>query len=301
MNRLLVATLIASMACASAAPPVIDDMMLVENFSTALGNLVGTEGVPSADDLCAAAKECSPRKAVAIIPEALKSGAAMPENDYDHLSKSVFMLGAVYKCGKCSNWHRGGNATAWCLSSDGIMVTNAHVFLSIKGEAMGVSDREGHCYPVTGLLGIDVMKDVAIFRVKGQGLQALRLGAPANVGDPVNIISNPAGNNFMRTSGAVARYVNQPDTHEKNPVKVVWMCVTAEYAGGSSGGPVFNAAGEVVGMVSKTHSLYTGGTPKDAPPKGELQMVIRNCVPGDAIRSMFEDPASAAGQVDAAK
>ena len=299
MNRLLVATLIASMACASAAPPVIDDMMLVENFTSSMGKLVGTEGVPSADELCAAAKESSPRKAVAMIPEALKDGAGMPENDYDHLSKSVFMLGTVYKCGKCSNWHRGGNATAWCLSSDGLMATNAHVFLSVKGAAMGVSDREGHCYPVTGLVGIDVLKDVAIFRVKGKGLQALRLGAPANVGDPVTIISNPAGNNFMRTSGTVARYVNQPVAQD-NPVKVVWMCVTAEYAGGSSGGPLFNAAGEVVGMVSKTHSLYTGGTPKDAQPKGELQMVIRNCVPGDAIRSLFEGPA-AAGQVEAPK
>jgi len=55
-------------------------------------------------------------------------------------------------------------------------------------------------------------------------------------------------------------------------------------------------------MVSKTHSLYTGGSKtKDQNPKGEFQMVIRNCVPGDAIRAIFDDPSAAAGQVDAEK
>jgi S1-C subfamily serine protease len=57
------------------------------------------------------------------------------------------------------------------------------------------------------------------------------------------------------------------------------MSITADYAKGSSGGPVFNDRGEVVGMVSSTSSLYYQTDSPEAPKeKGPLQMVIKNCV-----------------------
>jgi S1-C subfamily serine protease len=76
------------------------------------------------------------------------------------------------------------------------------------------------------------------------------------------------------------------------------MTVTADYAKGSSGGPVFNETGEVVGMVSSTNSIYTESGPGQdkMTPKGQLQMVIRNCVPADAIRALFETEATAEKQ-----
>ena len=277
----------------SAAPlPVIDDLALVENFARTIGDFAGTDGIPSADELGKSAKEAA-RKPAGMV--SLKADAATVPNDYEHLSKSVYLVGTVFKCGKCENWHRSGNATAWCAGADGIMVTNAHVFLALKGAAMGISDREGNCYPVTGLLGIDPATDVAVFQVKGKGFQPLRLGSAAGVGDEVSIISNPANHNFMRTTGSVARYVNQPVSRGSDQ-KTVWMAVTADYAKGSSGRPVFNRAGEVVGMVSKTNSIYTQtteGKPKGEIPKGELQMVIKHCVPLDAIRALFSDPSPA--------
>ena len=65
------------------------------------------------------------------------------------------------------------------------------------------------------------------------------------------------------------------------------MSITADYAKGSSGGPVVDDAGHVVGMVSTTESIYYGSRandPKD--PKGPLQMVVKNCVPVEAIRHL---------------
>lgn len=294
MKRHLFAVSAACLSLVSAAPPVIDDMALVSKFAATIGGFAGTEGVPSADELGKAAMEAG-RKPVGMTLAALKNQAATVQNDYEHLSKSVYLVGTVYKCGKCENWHRGGNATAWCVGPDGVMVTNAHVFLALKGAAMGVGDREGNCYPVTELLGIDPLTDVAVFRVKGEGFTPLRLGSTADVGDPVSIISNPANHNFMRTTGSVARYVSQPASR-KSDQKAIWMAVTADYAKGSSGGPIFNQAGEVVGMVSKTNSIYTQSTegkPKGETPKGELQMVIRHCVPLDAIRALFADDSTA--------
>jgi S1-C subfamily serine protease len=276
-----------------AAPPVIDDQAILENLQAAMEKSVGTEGVPSADDLAKFAKTADLIKPKVPMPQPQTPG---PKTDYESLSKSVYLVGTIYKCGKCDKWHMGGSATAWCIGGDGLLVTNAHVFRGAKGGSMAVADREGNCHAVTELLGIDAASDVAVFRVKAKGLQTLRLGTSAEVGAPITIISNPAGNHFVRTEGAVSRYVKRAPAKDKE--KVTWMTVTADYAKGSSGGPVFNETGEVVGMVSSTNSIYTESGPGQdkMTPKGQLQMVIRNCVPADAIRALFETEATAEKQ-----
>jgi S1-C subfamily serine protease len=264
----------------SAAPPVIDDMELVRSFERGVGSYAGKDGVPSADDLAAATK--SPlAPAGDLTPAATKLDRA----DYETISRSVFMLGSVYKCDKCDHWHAGGIATAWCVGPDGLMVSNAHVFQNTKGAAMGVSDRSGNAYPVTALLAIDTSADVAVFRVKAGDatFQPLPLGQAAAVGDGIRVISHPGRRYFMHTTGEVARYHRQPGRARR--AEVTWMSITADYAKGSSGGPVFNAAGEVVGMVASTQSIYYDSD--DGSPKGPLQMVVKNCVPVEAIRRLI--------------
>lgn len=276
--------LIAPMA---AAPTVIDDQALLQGLEEALVAQIGKEGLPSADTLAATAK----KGPLPPTPIALPGTGARGPTGYEELSRSVYLIGTVYKCGKCDKWHRGGGATAWCLSDDGLMVTNAHVFVNARGPVMGVTDREGRCHPVTALVAIDRISDIALFRVKGEGLRPLRLGRTAEVGDPITIISHPSGNHFLETSGKVARYVRRAMDQARE--KATWMNVTADYAKGSSGGPVFNAKGEVVGMVSSTLSLYTEPTRPDTAPKGHLQMVIKQCVPVEAIHALLA-PASTA-------
>lgn len=268
-----------------AAPPVIDDQKLIENLKDTLGELADKKAVPTADELATKAKSAPRIQPALPLPG---TPAKAPENRYESLSRSVYLVSTIYKCGKCKHWHQGGSASAWCIASDGVMVTNAHVFITAKGEAMGVTDREGKCHAVTELLGIDAGTDVALFRVKAEGLQALPIGATAEVGDPVTIISSPEGNLFVRTAGNVARYTKSHFSPDK--AKTTWMTVTADYAKGSSGGPVFNQSGEVVGMVSYTHSIYSqsqSGVSKGSSPKGDLQMVIRNCVPIESVRELF--------------
>ena len=167
------------------------------------------------------------------------------------------------------------------------MVTNAHVFIGAKGAAMGVSDPDGHCFPVIDLLGMDKATDIAVFRVRATGLKPLRLGLAAEVGSPVTSISNPHHHCFLRTSGSVSRYAL--GTMAPKQARVPWMNVTADYAVGSSGGPIFNDAGEVVGMVSSTQSIYTGSANREKNSvKGDFQMTIKICVPADSIRALFQ-------------
>jgi S1-C subfamily serine protease len=269
-----------------ASPPVIDDMKIIRTLTKELGEAAESKEFPTADELAEVAKKGSRLQSGIPLPT---SSEAPVEATYENLSRSVYLIATVYDCGKCDKWHQSSVATAWCVSEDGLMVTNAHVFANAKGGAMGVGDRDGRCYPVTELLGFDKHMDAALFRVKGKGLQALKLGPAAEVGAPVTVISHPAGNFFMRTEGTVSRYSQRMSA--KNQPKVTWMSITADYAKGSSGGPVFNNAGEVVGMVSSTRSIYTASEPAKEKTQGHLQMVVKNCVPADAIRTLFGEAA----------
>ena len=84
-----------------------------------------------------------------------------------------------------------------------------------------------------------------------------------------------AGRFFSYTAGRVSRFYRRTG---KDRRPSTWMAITADYAYGSSGGPVFNDRGQVVGMVSSTSSLYYQGKKAVEEKKGPLQMVMKNCV-----------------------
>ena len=202
---------------------------------------------------------------------------------YDELSGSVYLISHTYDCGKCDKWHLGGVATAWCLRSDGLMVTNYHVLDNDKGEAWAVCSRRGEVFEVVEVLAASKENDLVVFRVNGKGMKALRLGKTAEVGEDVRVISHPNRNLYMQTTGEVSRYFNEPRRGKTGPVR---MGITADYAKGSSGGPVMNARGEVVGVVASTNSIYYNRN-KDGDATN-LQMVLKNTIPVSALHKMLK-------------
>lgn len=256
---------------AAAQPFVIDDRAIKASFEKQIGAVADEASGPTADELAKAVKDC-PRTTPA--PPKVETGPDDP-------TRSVFLIGSVYKCDKCDKWHLGGAATAWAVSADGLMATNHHVIAKTKGAAMGISDREGKTWPITEIVASDPASDIALFRVKGSGFQPLPMGKPAAIGDEVRVISHPNGRYYIQTFGEVSRYHTRRDRQRKT----IWMSITADFAKGSSGGPVLNERGEVIGMVKSTNSIYYNSP--NGKPEGPLQMVIKNCVPVAAIREMF--------------
>jgi S1-C subfamily serine protease len=192
---------------------------------------------------------------------------------------------SAFKSETSGDWEAGEPATAWVLTPEGVMVTNYHVFAeAAKEEVFGVMSRDGGFFPVTEILAADKLNDVAIFKIHAKGLQPLALGADEAVGKRVAVISHPDSQFYTFTQGHITRYTMQYDSPKSPPVK--YMSITADYARGSSGGPVLNDHGAVVGMVCSTRTTYYGEKNKEA--NDDVQMIVKYCVPGESIRALLK-------------
>lgn len=262
-------------ALASAKPSLINDSATIEAFEKGVGAYSDEENSYTAEKIV---------KQLKAAPESI-AGLNLATDAPGNADSAVYLVGAVYNCGKCEHWHAAGIASAWALTSDGVMVTNYHVFEKAKGEVMGVSDKKGKSYPVTKVLAASKRNDIVVFQTTATDITAFPLGSTAEVGSELHVISHPKKRFYTHTTGIVSRYHLRPNKNDPKPT--IWMSITADYAVGSSGGPVINSENQIVGMVSNTQSIYYGSNPGQEP-KGPLQMVIKNCVPLSAIKAITE-------------
>ena len=214
-------------------------------------------------------------------------GRVESEALYEQARKSVVVVGSAYKCTRCTNWHLNG-ATGFMLTADGALVTNYHVVDQADKRALVAMTSDGRVFPVVEALARDEKTDVAILRlepVDQHGEKATfspaRLAEKSRVGQSVRVVHHADGRYYTLTEGIVSR--RYTDRHRGGSR---WMTITADYAKGSSGGPLFNDAGEVIGIVASTSSVYYDqdeeGTPQN------LQMVWKQCVPVENIRKLIE-------------
>jgi S1-C subfamily serine protease len=179
------------------------------------------------------------------------------EEVYQRAVPAVFVLGSVYK-NEEGEWTDGMYATAWALSAEGILVTNWHVFSDLHdGEVFAAADHQGRVYPLREILAGDKTTDVAILRIAARQLTPLPLSRDyAPVGSWVGVLGHPGDNFYVFTTGTVTRYsTNRNEEGQREH----WMGLTAEFAGGSSGSPVLDARGAVVGMAALTLTLEDAG------------------------------------------
>ena len=216
------------------------------------------------------------RQTVALQLAAAPRQALAPADLYRRAGASVLVHCHYYLCDKCQHLHVSAS-TCFPLTADGVCAANFHAFRASNTVAMAVATRDGRVFPVTEVLAASERDDVVLFRTAADHLTPLAL-ASAEVGEPVAVISHPRNLFYVMTQGHVARYCL-----EKGAPR---MQITADYAVGSSGGPVLDACGAVVGLVAKTQDLYAA--PQHGLPDN-LQMVVKLCVPSASIRKLIKE------------
>ena len=124
------------------------------------------------------------------------------------------------------------------------------------------------------VLAADEKADVAIFRIRARDLPYMDLAQNPVPGTEAYVMSHPQRAFYTFTRGSVARYSRNNGLPR--------MEITADYATGSSGGPVVNAQGQVIGIVCSTTTLLTSNDEN-----GSVQMVRKSTVPVAEIRKRF--------------
>ena len=145
--------------------------------------------------------------------------------------------------------HAIAQGTGFLISKDGRIVTNYHVIA--EGSSAIVKLPDGAFFVVDGVLASDKARDVAVIKAHGENFRTLTLGNSdrLQVGEDVVAIGNPLSLESTVSNGIVSGIRTVEEKGGK------FLQVTTPISPGSSGGPLFNMAGEVVGITT----LYLEG------------------------------------------
>lgn len=146
-----------------------------------------------------------------------------------------------------------GQGSGFIISSDGIVLTNAHVVRDAKQVTVKLSDRREFSAKV---LGSDPATDIAVLKLDAKGLPTVQLGDPkqVQVGDYVLAIGAPYGFEQTATQGIVSAKGRSLPGDSVVP----FIQTDAAVNPGNSGGPLFDAAGRVVGVNAQIFSQSGG-------------------------------------------
>jgi serine protease Do len=143
--------------------------------------------------------------------------------------------------------------SGFIISKDGYVMTNYHVVKDGDEIIVRLSD---HRELKAEVIGVDPRSDVALLKVDATGLPVARIGESSDleVGEWVLAIGSPFGFDHSATAGIVS--AKGRSLPRENYVPFIQTDVAINP--GNSGGPLFNQAGEVVGVNSQIYSR-TGG------------------------------------------
>jgi putative serine protease PepD len=174
-----------------------------------------------------------------------------------------------------------GTGSGFVISSDGYIVTNAHVVEGSNGQ-IKAKIGDGKTYDAK-LVGEDASTDLALLKVDASGLKPLALGdsSTVQVGDPAYAIGNPFGLDRTLTTGVISalqREISSPNGFSIDDV----IQTDAAINPGNSGGPLFNGAGQVIGDTSQIESPNSNGS-------GEAGNVgIGFAIPSNTVKTVVE-------------
>ncbi|MEE9331160.1 MAG: DegQ family serine endoprotease [Methylophilaceae bacterium] len=143
--------------------------------------------------------------------------------------------------------------SGFIISQDGYILTNAHVVSAADEVIVKLSDKREY---KAKLIGADKRTDVALIKIEANNLPKVTIGDPSKlkVGEWVAAIGSPYGLENTMTAGIVS--AKGRALPQENYVPFIQTDVAINP--GNSGGPLFNLAGEVVGINSQIYSRSGG-------------------------------------------
>ncbi len=146
-----------------------------------------------------------------------------------------------------------GIGSGFIVSSDGYILTNAHVVANASEVTVKLADKRELKAKV---VGSDRKTDIALLKIPATGLPVVRIGDPSRtkVGEWVAAMGSPFGFDNTVTAGIVSAKARSlpEDTY------VPFIQTDAAVNPGNSGGPLFNMAGEVIAVNSQIYSRSGG-------------------------------------------
>lgn len=160
------------------------------------------------------------------------------------------------------DWAKHDQEREWVTTGAGFLigagrqvVTAGHVISGNEGVRVKLAGGE---WRAARVVGVDLAQDVALLRIEGEPGQPVTI-APAmpRQGQAIAAIGAPDGWGFSLSAGLVSRYGAAAGMFKTLPM----LQIAAPIIGGNSGGPVLNARGEAVGMVSFGKQAFNQAVP----------------------------------------
>jgi serine protease Do len=235
-------------------------------------------GVPAAPLSTPAAPGPRPEKPANVPPNEIEAlgGARLAPMDAKEIGRQFMDAVVVIRS-------EGGSGTGFVVGSKGYVLTCAHVVPMLGDLTVSYRKREGETVTMTSVkaavLSLDQKRDLALLKISiPRELPVVRLetGGKPETGEPVTVIGNPGLGekilDYTMTQGIVSSPQRQLDGQG-------FVQTSAAINPGCSGGPMFNAKGNVVGLaVLKARIENTGF----AVPAEDLMAFLKSCTAGSS-------------------
>ncbi|WP_410877817.1 serine protease [Myroides sp. DW712] len=153
---------------------------------------------------------------------------------YTELKKSVYIIYAY-------NESNGSQGSAFVIDKYGLAISNYHVFKNATN--LYAENYLGNQFMITQIYDYDAENDYVLFRIGEENTMSYAdiASIPAEIGNECFTIGTPRGLSFTLSKGIVSGYRRNSSLIQ----------TTTDITHGSSGGPLLNENGEVIGITTK--------------------------------------------------
>ncbi len=157
--------------------------------------------------------------------------------------------------------------SGFLVTPSGVIVTNFHV---VEGaSSLTITLENGETYRGVQIIDVDPKRDIAVIKIEGRNLPSLELGRSSTIrtGERVIAVGSPEG--FLNTvSDGLYNGLRELDDG------MDWILTTAPISSGSSGGPLLNMDGSVIGIT--TASIEEGQN-------------LNLCIPIEVVKGLISE------------